>query len=169
MWKPEYNRKRLEARRVEAVKEYTAKLKRFNKMIDPALVGYTAGIIDGEGCILINKQGVMYTLQIRVGMATTGAVRLLHKLWGGSLKVCKHKDHTPMNVWVLSSIEAEGLLKRILPKLIVKADEARVALAFREHIRSTKRLGRGGKMPIDIVAKREAYRIKLQEMKRCVS
>jgi len=69
-----------------------------------------------------------------------------------------------MHIWVISSAEAEGFLKCLLPYLKVKKEEAKVALAFRKHLNSTRRFGKI--LPIEVIAKREAYRIKLQEMKR---
>ena len=165
MWNSKYNFKRLEARRVVRLEKHQSIINKFKKIKSLAIIGYAAGIIDGEGCILINKNrgGREYTLQIRVGMATTDAVGLMHKVFGGSLRVCKHKNHTPMNAWVVSSIEAEGLLRRLLPYLRVKKEEAKVALEFRKHIMETRNTGK--KIPIKALAMREAYRLKLQELK----
>jgi len=133
---------------------------RYTEQKDFALVGYAAGLIDGEGCILINRQGTAYTLQVRVGMSSNKAVSLMHKTFGGSLKI---NNFSHMYTWVLCSMEAEGFLRCILPFLLVKKDEAQVAIAFREHILETRREGQS--TPLRALAIREAYRLKLQELK----
>jgi hypothetical protein len=135
-------------------------MQRFKQWKDPALVGYAAGLLDGEGCILINKQGTAYTLQTRVGMSSDKAVSLMHKTFGGSLKI---NSFSRMHTWVLCSVEAEGFLRCVLPFLRVKKEEAKVAIAFREHVLETRREGQH--TPLRAFAIREAYRLKLQELK----
>ena len=174
-WKPEYNNKREKLRRLKREKAHMEKLNKFKIITDKITLGYTAGIIDGEGCIIICKnktlrkghKNISYLLQVRVGMATTQAVTLLHKTFGGSYAHRAYGKHTPMNIWTINSIAAEGFLKLILPYLKVKQEEAKVALEFREHMNNY--MGRNGRrLNITEIALREAYKLKMQELKKCV-
>lgn len=160
MWNPKYNKPRIEARRRRRLEKRQKIMARYSQCKEPALVSYAAGLLDGKGCILINKHGTVYTLQVRVGMSSDKAVSLMHKTFGGSLKI---NSFTHMHTWVLCSMEAEGFLRAVLPFLHVKEEEARVALAFREHILETRREKQS--TPLRAFAVREAYRLKLQELK----
>lgn len=112
-------------------------------MTSEAVVAYLAGIIDGEGCINLNKKhanGRKSTWRIRVQMNDREALLLLHDTFGGSLEGFETNGYQPPSrrgtnrkpifVWNLnrqSSVEAA--LRCLLPYLRVKRKKAEDALA----------------------------------------
>jgi hypothetical protein len=111
---------------------------------EETLNAWTAGIIDGEGSILISprqrrkgnkcKQGY----QVRVSVANTDVKMIikLHDNWGGSFyhyhnKNEKRKDYY---IWGIVDKQAEKLLKCIIPYLITKKDVGELALELRRRI-----------------------------------
>jgi hypothetical protein len=166
-----YNKIRQDIRRVQQVTRYNIKLEKFKRINSPAILGYAAGIIDGEGCIFISRgkpRGLrltpQYTLKIAVGMANPSAVKLLHKAFGGSLIKRTNRQYKPIYRWELSSIEAEGFLRLLLHYLIVKHKEARLGIAFRDHLNAYIR--KNGRI-IDVKEQkiRETFKLKMEGLK----
>jgi len=103
---------------------------------------WLGGLIDGEGCIVINRQYAStrrdlrtdsFRLYVQVTMGDIKALQMCRKIAGcGSIQ-----NHTVTNpranaafCWMVTAREAESLLRKLLPYLIVKQDEAIVALQF---------------------------------------
>lgn len=69
--------------------------------------------------------------------------------------------------WQLVSHDAVALLKATLPYLILKADQARLALRFHDHIQSSPVYnGQTGAMPPTVLRYRQRMMDTLKEMKR---
>ena len=126
---------------------------------------YWAGIIDGEGCIQLNKRidkrynSVEYYLRVRIAM--TVAKELLEglkKQWGGSIYIRypKNKKHKDQCEWQLIGLKSEYFLKAILPYVFIKKAQIENALEFRA---KTYPLGseKWRKIPGEILKKREEY------------
>jgi hypothetical protein len=165
-----YNKKRQEGRRIQQIKRYRNKLLRYDNLSKESLA-YAAGLIDGEGCILIIRgkpRGVrvtpQYSLRIVVGMSVLTGVKFLHELFGGSISVRANREYKPVNVWSVQTIQAEGVLRNILPYLRVKKEEARIGLEFREHMNSYIRAN-GRIINKDEVSVREEYKNKMEFLK----
>lgn len=98
---------------------------------------YVAGLVDGEGCILIQEsRGPTYHHLVTVGM-TAKALSILEALqaeYGGKTK--KARDATERwdtaYSWTVAGDQATDLLERIRPHLILKSEQARVALKVAE-------------------------------------
>jgi hypothetical protein len=166
-----YNKKRQSIRRIQQLKRYNKKLEMFRDIQSPALLGYAAGIIDGEGCIYISKgkpRGFrltpQFTLKVAVGMSNLSAVKLLHKAFGGALRKRANKNYKSIYRWELSSVEAECFLRLLRSYLIVKHSEANLGIAFRDHI--NKYIRKNGRI---VEAKelkiRELFKTKMEALK----
>lgn len=109
-----------------------------------AVLAYTAGIIDGEGCISIGKTRSQYTRKdgqrarayyVQVSAATNDP-RLADWLhgqfggWKGHSTSFGRAGISEMYRWTVSAHRAVELLKDILPYLVLKAEQARVVLEF---------------------------------------
>lgn len=103
---------------------------------------YLAGIIDGEGCICIHgqkcwnrkrtKRYTYYTLFLTVGNTSYRLLKWLHDNFGGSLAPAKKKENRrQVWHWNTASKHAEDILTRVLPYLVIKKDQAELALEFR--------------------------------------
>ncbi len=111
-------------------------------MTDSHWLAWAAGIIDGEGCISIvqsrssGRAGLSYVRYVtRVSVVNTDA-RMIQKLlglFGGQLKTEKPEKAgwKVRHVWVLHALKAETFLVSILPWLVIKKEQADIAIASR--------------------------------------
>jgi len=116
------------------------------KHISKADLGWTAGIIDGEGCISIvirNRRKKTnnlpeHQLHIYCQSKTKSMQDKLRCLWGGSVLFCTDKRQNRADTWkwCIVSKDAALLLSCILPYLVVKKDHAKLALLFRKSVDS---------------------------------
>ena len=103
---------------------------------EAALVGYLAGIFDGEGCIGIKKykprgkhRTMCYYLYLYVGMQAKEVVSLLHDVLGGNLKEERVLNRRSMWRWnVTGKLHIAAILNMLLPYLRVKKIQALLAL-----------------------------------------
>lgn len=112
-----------------------------------AALAYTAGLIDGEGCIRIVRGAVRsfktgvrqtdgthtsYILEVRVGMIDEDVIRWLAGHWGGRVYKFdpKGRQWRPIWTWQIAAESAGKFLDTILPCLIAKREQAQVALDF---------------------------------------
>jgi hypothetical protein len=103
-------------------------------------VAYAAGFFDGEGHIRIqshSKRG-SYMLSVSAVQATPYPLPLFVELFGGTMKkrlLNYRGTKRALFTWQTSSACAERALREMMPFLIVKRDEAEVALRFRATFR----------------------------------
>jgi len=124
---------------------------------------YAAGLIDGEGCILISRQVfdryVRYQLRVVMRMTNPAPLIAMQKEYGGSLSLGsapKDPRHRRTLAWTIVSRDAANLLRRIRPYLLVKGEEADIALEFQDGIPIGQRLGKGNReLPASEWARRE--------------
>jgi hypothetical protein len=102
---------------------------------------YAAGVIDGEGCIRINKhkpwkrrKNYAYSLWVSVGETEGQMVRFLYGNFGGHVYERKPKkpNHRPFLTWTIHSGKAREFLKCIYPFLRTKKKQAEIAIRFQE-------------------------------------
>ena len=155
-------------------KRYGNKLKKYDN-IDEKSLSYTAGLIDGEGCIFISRgkprgkrKTPEYCLVVSIGMSTDIALKDIIKTFGGTMIKRPNGNFKPIYQWRIQAIKAEGFLRCILPYLKIKYKEAKLGLQFREHI--INYMYQNGKTITNLneIAAREAYKLKMEELKRCV-
>lgn len=90
---------------------------------------YFGGLFDGEGCIILVKEGTKPTvrLQISLGIMEEYIIKWIHKKFGG--RTYKVKDSN-MNYWSATSQEAKWILICLEPYLKIKKRRAKIALEF---------------------------------------
>lgn len=132
---------------------------------------YTAGLIDGEGTITIDKRirpnTVWYQVHIRVAMTKNEPLVKMQQWWGGYVNTVPYNHANNNNngkwstyyAWQLWTREAVGFLAAIEPYLILKKPHARVAMEFQSRIHKVG----GEKIPAEELSIREAL---YQKMKR---
>lgn len=132
------------------------------------ILAYTAGIIDGEGCIGINRgrrkgECIYHSLKIECAVTDRGVIEWLHRTFGGSTYFGKRPNRKPYYRWLISSKEGESFLRLIYPFLRIKRNQARLVFAFR------KTFGKPGavigKKKYDA---REEFCVRLSAIKRAV-
>lgn len=90
---------------------------------------YTAGIMDGEGCIRLQKN---YGLDVSVGNTDLDLLMWLKEHWGG--KIHPNRWHSPTRNakpfyhWRICGGDAFPMLRAILPYMVVKHNRAQKAL-----------------------------------------
>jgi len=96
-------------------------------------VAWAAGFIDGEGCVALVRDTTRGTyVRLSVGQRTREPLTFLCELFGGSI----HQEKTrPMWKWVVSHRTASKALTELLPYLVVKQDQAALALRFQSRRR----------------------------------
>lgn len=97
------------------------------------LLAYIAGIIDGEGCIMIHSTNL-----VRVSVKNTNEwlVKFLKMNFGGCLVYSKHSwgnlRSKPIWNWAVDSKKASEFLQLILPYLQIKRPQAELAISFQK-------------------------------------
>lgn len=102
---------------------------------------WAAGIIDGEGCITIKiQQRKYYHLQVIVGQSGETLplmLKKLQRLYGGNIGnpyTEARGARLPKWYWQAVCGVAEEVLKKIMPYLVQKKDQAKVALRYRRGV-----------------------------------
>lgn len=137
------------------------------KQIDLA---YMAGIMDGEGLICIvpirrkdcADNVPAYRLMIRLSLCNEWLCRWFKMCWGGSVYTAKHSNYPERHQiweWSVSNQQAYRFLIVIKPYLILKRDQAELAVKFQ----GAKRRGCARKEP-DVI--KQAEKVVYETMKR---
>lgn len=128
-------------------------------------LGWTAGIIDGEGTIGIsisraNRKPTGYRLNVRVGNTDVRMLEALQRLWGGSIAISRQNSkhgYRDFHVWSLISLDAQYMLKMIAAHLVTKKAQAKVAIRLQRRIK--------GRFGHQILIDRTGWRPKFQGAK----
>lgn len=144
-------------------------------MATEAQKAYTAGLIDGEGCIdiginksLYNRglaKNPQYIVRVTIHMTDVAPLEYLQSIFGGSVikrnRTAKsYKPHWKDSYdWKIASKSATDLLAEIEPYLINKREQALVALEFTPNVC-------GVKLTSEDHSKRSSLRDKLKALKR---
>ena len=113
-------------------------------------LAWAAGIVDGEGSIgLIRMKrydnygtGVTYDLRLDVGNTDPRMLKKLQDLFGGSISrsMEKRENRKPCATWHLHGSNAANVLAAIRPYLVIKGEQADVAIKSRQFVRRNKRV-----------------------------
>ena len=145
--------KLLPGRSVQAIKMYARK-RRWHTLtpyVEPKLLGsqsasakelaYIAGFLDGEGCFSLvprKKGGKVNGYFVRVNVVNTNRAIIvwMREIFGGNLYMRKRQKKNHKVAWslTLSEVQAGALLRRVLPYLRVKQQQAKLLLAYRESV-----------------------------------
>ena len=102
---------------------------------------YLAGIIDGEGSILITKinnkrsGNIWYRMQVSCAMTDPEAIELLRDTFTPDNKQFiyingREKGYRPVYQWLTTGKTSMRILNELLPYLTVKKQQARLAIEF---------------------------------------
>lgn len=100
-------------------------------------LAYIAGIIDGEGCISIERRRYAEgkykkIVSLTVSNTEEWLCQWLKLSWGGRIRIRidKRENHLPLYNWVVYRAKAIEVLKVILPYLKIKKPQAEIAIGF---------------------------------------
>ena len=106
-------------------------------------IRYIAGLFDGEGCIFVGRRelermkGISYRLTLKVSMTVERPIKALKDTLGGSYGPIhwhtRNNNRTAWR-WEIDGNKAAEVLKQVLPYLLVKKEEAVLAIQFQEHL-----------------------------------
>lgn len=112
------------------------------KELTPVEMGYFAGIMDGEGSVMLasHKNGSIYMLlsvtntnrlllERLIEMSGVGAISSQYREGQGN------RNRKPSWFWRCASDTADSVLKTVLPALVAKKHQAGLAIAFQERLR----------------------------------
>lgn len=124
----------------DATDEEAVVLKR--RFAGPYEIGWAAGIIDGEGSIMISptrhggeRNG--YQVIVRASNTQPAMADTLQRIWGGSISKCRQSSnlgYKPIYAWAISSNKALALLEQIEPHLVIKRAHAIIAIEMQKRI-----------------------------------
>ena len=110
-------------------------------------LAYTAGIIDGEGCICLslvkekNIRGRRQRLTVSVGNTDKRLTLWLKNMFGGhSVLQSRTRNNKDYYQWRVSSKKASFFLSLILPYLKLKRRQAELGIEFQEPIYQGRRI-----------------------------
>ena len=120
-----------------------------------AIKAWTAGIIDGEGYVQIQKNNKTkhyrrdyYTLRVRVGNTDIKMLDLLQLAWGGHVRIHKRNRDNIDNInrrdmfdWDIQCTKARKVLEYILPYSVTKRKQVELAIDFQNRVSNRKGLG----------------------------
>ena len=103
-------------------------------------LAYMAGIVDGEGCIAIdrftnkNLPSYCYRLKLRVTNTNHWLIEQLRFSFGGNIKTIKPKGKEKESwEWYLAGERASFCLKLLLQYLCIKRPQAELGIKFQSH------------------------------------
>lgn len=105
---------------------------------------YYAGLIDGEGCIAINKitqktyKRPGFQLRISVCMTDYRAIRELHDVFGGTIVTSNRTNGKTAYQWAQTANGALSTLEILQPYLRVKRKQANICIRFQKARQSRK-------------------------------
>lgn len=139
---------------------------------------YTAGCIDCDGWVSIKKTNISrekektprYKLQVGVTGKDARVQQFLYGVWGGDLNFKDNSEKekreginsTYIWEWIINSNQAKEMLKKILPYLKYKKDQADIAIRLQD------RMQKAGSPKISEyeLSKREELYLKCKELKK---
>jgi len=100
-----------------------------------AKLSYLAGIVDGEGTIMIQryKDGGGYGLILSIGNSNFEVLQWIQERYGGNIVGPTHVNEgnrKPMYTWALYGENARRLIKKLIGTLIIKKLQAEIAEEF---------------------------------------
>jgi hypothetical protein len=149
-----------------------------DQSVSPTDLAWAAGLVDGEGCISIDRQRAdrkrgevrsKHRLKLRVQMTHPATINRLADLFrrGSILSPRRTYELCADKVcWSVSGSAAYYCLTLIRPYLFTKRAEAEVAIEFFEWNREVSVPGRNGTSP-EVVAKRDDYYWRIRDLKTC--
>ena len=102
-------------------------------------IAYVAGLVDGEGCLILMERtnaecvnrSFSFRLSVEMGDKAERVLRMVHARLGGALQIRQSKNpkHQGRVVWNIHTKEALPVLRAMLPHMMVKQEQCRLAIA----------------------------------------
>ena len=100
---------------------------------------WAAGFFDGDGSVSIFRQSAGYLhLKISVAQVKKEPVEILYVLFGGGLRLHRREPssrYQPTWNWYATGAKALRALKQMVPWMVGKREQARLAIEFQENMR----------------------------------
>ncbi len=135
---------------------------------------YLAGLFDGEGCVHIsryqgkNNRSPTFTLHVMVSQCDENyLIYWMGKTGMGKIYIHhpQKKEHRPGYCWTLPSRSAAQFLETLLPLLMVKKEQAEIAIEFQKSY--DQYIGGSGYIvPRELIEHRESLRLLLKDKKK---
>lgn len=154
-----------------SIEEYCRKLDSVSETSFARLAAY----IDGEGCINISgspRRGKSAVRTHEMKLTVTNTSLLLFdwivSAFGGKVVLANSNYNKPNTKvcwrWLINEIQSEEILRRCLPYFIVKQEQARVALAFRDIKRRKFDEYRNRRVTPKMLEERDALQKRISEL-----
>lgn len=131
---------------------------------------YAAGLMDGEGCVTIVEAHGNYSVRVDVGMTEKARdiLELMHATNGGSIGMARGATERWDAAWrwTLCGAEASEFLERILPHLILKAEQARLAIRLQSIIDEMSAGRKNARWTAEGRARAASIRLRVMELNR---
>lgn len=147
---------------------------------EAVLIGYLAGIVDGEGCFRIskinpseqnNRKSTGYTARFCIGMRDKRILNLFKERYGGSLIEEKRRGK-PSGLYrynIVGNVKIVPLISETIPFLIEKRERANLVIEYINNIDSRRNVDENGTfipMSDKQLHLREYYFLKLKELNK---
>ena len=103
-------------------------------MIKNTDIAYASGYFDGDGCLYIGKQKKKFPAKTIVTSTNKNVLDWFKETFGGNIILTKisskHPTHKPCHRFHKGKIGSIQFVKKLLPFLVERTDEARIFLAF---------------------------------------
>lgn len=144
-------------------------------MINNLELAYTAGLLDGEGSIVIavskptekNKlRTKSHWLQVSITNTNREIIDWLLSTFGGHISdgtksISRNKQRPTWN-WRITSRKARDFLMKILPYLKIKRMHAEIAIEFQEYMINNNFINKS--VPPEVVEKRDSFKSALSSI-----
>lgn len=106
---------------------------------------YLAGVIDSDGCIAIKRtkptakskrKTISYSLQVLINQVDGRMLNYIRGAFGGCTTVCRNQGQKHQDVyrWYVTGDKAAYILKRLIPFLRAKKEQAQIGLRLQNRI-----------------------------------
>ena len=137
-------------------------------MTDNEALAYCAGLIDGEGCIKIqrtmnkDRKSPKYETSITVRMTAKQPVEFLTKTFNGNLTSNILYTGKIYWSWTVLSTKAKAVAERLLPFLVFKKNQAELLIEFQNRL--TANWGSGCSLSQAEIALRDELWLRLKAL-----
>jgi hypothetical protein len=109
---------------------------------------YAAGLVDGEGCVYVaHRNERNFYPRVDIGMSEKGlpALRMLQSTYGGTIRQTRQRSERweAAKAWAVFGPAAASFLERIRPFLVLKAEQADLAVGLQRMVDSMPRRPNG--------------------------
>lgn len=127
---------------------------------------YIAGVIDSDGCIQAPTGGskLHYRGEIHVIQRDLHIIEFLYQRFGGSVNVVsrQHKSGLKHYIrWMITGPRMAEVLKGSLPYLVLKAEQARLAIELQSIILPK---GKATKLPVEVLEQRARLASRIKQL-----